>query len=298
MARRGDRIAPPADCEAALVVGGRQFDLTGKPTAACPQSLPGYGPEFQLVPHVASYSPLRILGGIISLGTSFPTGLLSGLAAHTFDNLRDPTPDLVRALIINRSDLMSFDKHLGWGTPCNENMLWNCAPGSVTLAFRAMLRPGALYYWNEIPIPRELIKGQELHGWVSLTTIHKPLCNEEGGPSYFATRVGAAIQYPNNKGKFDRLLGSKELEDTAEMKARLEGKWQPLRCDRRSFRGIGFNGSSFRVYARLYTRNIQQFGFRINNDIPPIETVFVVTFSDGSDSPQIFNSMVISLGHF
>jgi hypothetical protein len=35
---QGDRIAPPADCEAALVVGSRQFDLTGIPTTPCPVS--------------------------------------------------------------------------------------------------------------------------------------------------------------------------------------------------------------------------------------------------------------------
>lgn len=100
----GDCIAPPADCEAALVVGGRQFDANGRPTERCPSSLRGYGPDLRLVPHVCSYSPLRLLGGVLERGTSFPTGIISSLAAHSFENLRDPTPDLVKALIIDQCD--------------------------------------------------------------------------------------------------------------------------------------------------------------------------------------------------
>jgi hypothetical protein len=35
----------------------------------------------------------------------------------------------------------------------------------------------------------------------------------------------------------------------------------------------------------------------VNDEIPPVETVFVIIFSDGSGSSQIFNSMVVSLGN-
>jgi hypothetical protein len=197
----GNRIAPPADAEAALVVGGRLFDANGKPTGPCPE-LCGHGPEYQLVPQVISFSPLRILGGVISYGTSFPTGLISALAAHTFHNLKDPVPDLVRALVVNRTDLEGYHNKMGWGTPSSEHMPWNCAPGTVTLAFRTKLRTGIRYYWEGITIPRELIRDGKLYGHVSLTTAHHPLCNSEGGPSYISTRIGAAIQYPNLKGKF------------------------------------------------------------------------------------------------
>jgi hypothetical protein len=294
---QGDRIAPPADCEAALVVGGRQF-ANGELGDVCPHSLPGFGPEFQLVPHVTTFSPLRVLGGVVTRGTSYQTGLISSLAAHTFENLRDPTPDLVRALVINCTDLIRFDQGLGWGTPSIETMPWNCAPGSVTLAFRAQLQTGTLYYWNDIPLPAEMIKNGKLRGTVSLTTIHQPFCNEEGGPNYIATRVGAAIQYRNAKGQFESLAGSKELEDTPENTARSEFKWQPTRRICRRLRGVGFSGRSLRLYARLFARNVEQFGYRINADLPAVETVFVLTFSDGSKSPRIYNSMAVSLGTF
>jgi hypothetical protein len=295
---QGNRIAPPADCEAALVVGGRQFNGS-RLGDVCPQSLPGFGPEFQLVPHVTTYSPLRVLGGTVTRGTSFQAGLISAVAAHTFENLRDPTPDLVKALIINCTDLARFDPRLGWGTPCLNAMPWNCAPGSVTLAFRTQLKTGILYRWNDIPIPPEMVKAGKLRGFASLTTIHQPLCNEEGGPNYFATRVGAAIQYRNRKGDFDNLLGSREVEDTPEQTARAEEfKWQPTRRTCRTMYGVAFAGNTLRLYARLFARNVEQFGYRTTTELPPVETVFVLSFSDGSRSPQIYNSMAVSLGHF
>jgi hypothetical protein len=297
---QGNRIAPPADCEAALVVGGRQFNDRGELGDVCPQSLPGFGPEFQLVPHVTTYSPLRVLGGVVTRGTSFQTGLISALASHTFENLRDPTPDLVKALIINCADRGYYDQGLGWGTPCIETLPWNCAPGSVTLAFRTQLKPGILYYWNDIPIPPEMVSRGKIQGSISLTTIHQPFCNEEGGPNYFATRVGSALQYRTAKGQYMSLIGSKEVEDTPEKTARSEEfKWQPTRrLGRTIMRGIGFSGTSFRLYARLFARNVEQFGYRVNADLPPVETVFVMTFSDGSKSPRIYNSMAVSLGNY
>ena len=297
----GDCIAPPADCEAALVVGGRQFDAGGKPKDRCPESLRGYGPELRLIPHVCGYSPLRLLGGEVRRGTSFPTGLISSLAAHTFHNLKNPSPDFVKALLIDQCDLSKYDQDLGWGTPVSNLLPWNCASGTVKLAFRRSLAAGYNYYWENIPIPRSLIRGGKICGRVSLTTIHRPLCVEEGGPSYISTRVGAAVQYPDHNGDFKRLVGAKEKETTAELRARSEEyKWQPMRRDSRDFTrggGILCGGSVFRIYVRLFARNIEHFGHRGNVDIEPVDTVFVVTISDGSSSSQVYDSMVASLGN-
>jgi hypothetical protein len=80
-----------------------------------------------------------------------------------------------------------------------------------------------------------------------------------------------------------------------------EFKWQPFRRDCRDLTkrgGIGFSGNSFRIYARLFSRNIEQFGFRSNTELPDIDTVFLVTFSDGSNNAGLYNSMASSLGTF
>jgi len=141
-----------------------------------------------------------------------------------------------------------------------------------------------------------MIADGKIHGTVTLTTIHQPLCNEEGGPNYFATRVGSALQYLTPKGKPESLVGSQEIEDTPER--REEFKWQPTRRISRRIRGIGFTGRSLRLYARMFARNVEQFGYRANADLPETETVFVMTFSDGSKSPRIYNSMAVSLGNY
>jgi hypothetical protein len=103
-------------------------------------------------------------------------------------------------------------------------------------------------------------------------------------------------------GVYARLLGSKENEDTPELLARSEEfKWQPFRRDCRNFTkhgGIGFSGSSFRIYARLFARNIEQFGYTSNSELPDIETIFLVTFSDGSGTTRLYNTMASSLGNF
>ncbi|WP_426315480.1 S8 family peptidase [Methylobacterium fujisawaense] len=297
----GDCIAPPADCEAALVVGSRQFDNQGRATDKCPSSLPGPGPDLRLVPHVCSYSPLRLLGGSASRGTSYSTSIVSALAAHSFDKLRDPTPDVVKALIIDQCDLSEFSSDLGWGTPSADYYPWNCPPGSVRLVFRRSLTAGLRYYWEEIPIPPSLRNGTKIRGRVSLTTIHQPLCVDEGGPSYISTRVAAAVQYVNNQGVYSRLCGAKEKEDTAELAARThEFKWQPTQRVCRTFTqkgGILCGGNNFRLYARLFGRNMDQFGHLTNAEIPPVETVFVLTISDGRQDDSVYNSMVQALGN-
>ena len=88
------RLSPPADSEAAITVGGRQADAQGHPAGACPRCLTGPGPDGMLKPDVAWFSELRMIGGAVGAASSYPTALVSSLAAHTFANLREPTPDL------------------------------------------------------------------------------------------------------------------------------------------------------------------------------------------------------------
>jgi len=117
-----------------------------------------------LKPDVSWFSELRVIGGAVAKGSSFPTAVVSSLAAHTFANLKEPTPDLVKALLINATERYEHDPALGWGTPYQGHLPWACSPGTVTLAWKAKLEPGANYYWNDIPIPPELIRNGKLSG--------------------------------------------------------------------------------------------------------------------------------------
>lgn len=57
------------------------------------------------------------------------------------------------------------------------------------------------------------------------------------------------------------------------------------------------NGNNFRLYARLFARNMSHHGFNTNVEIPPVETVFVVTISDGTGNYGVYDSMVSALGN-
>lgn len=293
--------SPPADCEAAIVVGGRLADAKGNPTAGCPNCLQGPGPDGMLKPDVSWFSQLRMIGGVVATGSSYPTALVSSLAAHTFANLREPTPDLVKALLINTTDRAEHDPKLGWGTPYNGHMPWNCAPGAVTLAWRAQLEPGANYYWNEIPIPPELIRNGRLFGRASLTAILHPLISPFGGANYFASRLQTSLRYRVGD-EWQPLVGSMLESTLKERDARDElKKWHPVRRHYKDFAkrdGLKFDGEHLQLYARVFTRDLYQFGWNHHSSAGHQEVAFVLTLSSGDGHPSMYNSMIQALGNF
>lgn len=296
---QSSRLCAPADCEAGLTVGGRTFDGNFAPAGPCAVALRGPGPDGMLKPDLSWFSSLRMLGGSVDTGSSYPTGLVSGMAAHTFANLKDPSVDLVRGLIINATELERHDPALGWGTPFHRHLPWACAPGSVTLAWRARLKPGFAYYWNDIPIPPELIQRGKLRGTGRLTAILAPIVSELGGPNYFATRLQVALQYRDG-GKWKNLLGSMKEDKAPETHAREDlAKWHPVRrhiCD--FSRGRQFSGDTMRLHARVFTRDLFQFGIDSAQELDEQEAAFVLTLSDGSDREDIYNSMTQRLSTF
>ncbi|MBF0168947.1 MAG: S8 family peptidase [Alphaproteobacteria bacterium] len=293
------RICPPADCEAAIVVAGRQYTSSGKPGAACPISLPGPGPEGMLKPDVSWFSKLRVLGGLELQGTSFATPLVSTLAAHTFTNLREPTPDLVKALILNSAENESFCNFLGWGSPFHGHLPWTCAPGTVTLAWRSELRPGIEHYWDGIPVPSQMVQNGKIYGSATLTAILRPLLSEEGEGNYFASRLETTLQYRHN-GKMKNLLGSMKESQIREQEARDDlAKWHPVRRHSKTMKkGVSFSEPTMRLRARVYTRDLYQFSKERNADLDPQEVTFVLTLRDGSSNSEIYNSVAQQLGSF
>ena len=297
------RPSPPADCEAAIVVGGRQADDNGKPANACSTCLRGPGPGGMLKPDVSWFSKLRMHGGVIDIGSSYSTPLVSSLAAHTFNALRDPTPDLVKALLVNAAELEEHDRALGWGTPYNGNMPWGCSPGSVTLAWRAQLEPGSAYYWNDIPIPPELVRNGRLHGKARLTAVLNPVISPFGGANYFASRLETSLQYIEKPGAdWKSLLGPMKESTLFNNNLRDElKKWHPLRRHTADFskrEGRQFANNRLRLYARVFIRDLYQFGWKHHSQAGPQEVAFVLTLWSGQEHRSIYNSMVQELGAF
>ena len=291
-------LCPPADCEAALTVSGRKASPTGEPSASCSISLKGPAPSGMKKPDLSWFSQLRMIGGVTNIGSSYSAALISSLASHTFKNLKKPTPDLVRALMINGSDRQAHCNELGWGTPWAPDQLpWVCKEGTVTLAWVSKLRPGFAYYWNDIPVPTEMIKNGKLYGKASLTAIIKPIVSELGGANYFATRLQVSLQADSVKGKPVPLLGSMKESKEKEETARSElAKWSPIRRHANKFSGRGIDMNSMRLYARVYTRDLYQFNVESHHALDEQEVAFVLTFEGIDGGPDIYNSMSSRLG--
>lgn len=298
----GTRPEPPADCEAAIVVGGRQADANGGPADPCPRCLGGPGPDGMLRPDVSWFSQLRMLGGVTDVGSSYPTALVSSLAAHTFENLRNPTPDLVKALLVSAGELDEHHPRLGWGSPYHGTMPWSCAPGTVALTWTAQLQPGVAYYWTGIPIPPEMIHNGKLLGRATLTAVLKPVVSPFAETNYFATRLETSLQQPVKGGEWKSLLGSMMESTLPENDARENlKKWQPVRRHCRDFTkggGLVFSGNYLRLYARVYARDLYQFGWQTNSDVGAQEVAFVLTLRGPNDEPSIYNSTAQLLGTF
>jgi hypothetical protein len=288
------KLCPPADCEGALTVSGRTASAVGAPAAACSVSLKGPAPAGMKKPDLSWFSSLRMIGGVTNTGTSYSTTLISSLAAHTFSNLKKPTPDLVRALLINCAERDDHCHELGWGTPWTpESMPWVCKDGTVTLAWVSKLKAGSSYYWNDLPVPPEMMVNGKLSGRASLTAIIRPLVSGLGGVNYFATRLQVALQAKGPSGKVVNLLGSMQEAKIKEEDARKDlSKWSPIRRHAKPFSGRYIQPGSMRLNARIFTRDLYQFGLNDHHELPEQEVAFVLTFHAPDDAPSIYNSMV------
>ncbi len=296
------RLNPPADCEAALTVGGRIHEES-LPGAACSACLPGPGPEGLMKPEVSWFSTLRGLGGNQETGSSYATAIVSAVAAHTFHQLKAPTPDLVKALLINTADGSAYDSRLGWGSPCLKSPTpWECPEGSVTLIWTSSLRAGLWHYWEDIPIPPEFITDNKLKGSVALTAILRPKVSELGSANYFSTRLQVALQYTKPDGKPGNLAGSMKESTDREAQARAEhAKWNPIRHHSITIPGgKAFSGRNLRVCARVYGRDLYQFGMSSNSEIEESAVAFALTISapPGQGNASIYNSVATSLGNY
>ena len=301
----GNHVQPPADCEAALTVGGRLHDKDGSPGGQCPVSLKGPGPSSLLKPEVSNFSHVRAIGGAVIKGSSFSTAVTSPLAAHTMARLRDASPDLVKALLIHNSDGENFDPSIGFGTPNHATIPWECRAGFVTLQWTASLRPGAAFYW-ELPIPPSLRKNGKLKGEGILTAILNPhpMVTDYAGPNYFSVRLATALQFQRGvtaRGapKFSNLLGSLDTDKITEQAARaIDHKWSPLRHHRKPFQGVSFDGDTLRIYARLYARDLYLYEYTSAAEIPPMDTVFVLSIGTGEETDDVYNEIRDQLGTF
>lgn len=293
------RLCPPADCEAALTISGRQANHDGTAHTPCSFSLRGPAPGGMKKPELSWFSTLRVLGGDIDTGTSFSAPLISSISAHAFQNLKDASPDLVKALLINKAERYDHDLRLGWGSPWKkgDSLPWLCDVGTVTLVWTSKLQAGFAYYWNDIPLPPEMLVGDKIKGEITLTAILKPLVSELGGENYFSTRLQCALQSVGADGKVKNLLGSMKESKEKELQSRHElAKWSPVRHHGKVFSGVAVDNKKLRLYTRVFTRDLYQFGLATHHELDEQEVAFALTFKTHDNSPSVYNSMKQNLG--
>ena len=254
------RIAPPADCEAALVVAGRSQNVLGEVGGPCEISRTAFGPELMFKPDLSWFSTHRVIGGDVVRGSSFAAPLISRLAAYCFRRVRDPSPDLVRALVLNTADLGrgKFDERLGYGTPLLFPEPWNCPSNTAIMSWTRSMAAGQVYRWPDIAVPPSMMRYGRLVGRVRLIAILDPIV-ERAGDEYFSTRIRTNLRhFHSTKRKWEGFLGTVK-PDTYEHNARRnEQKWQPVQLVEKTYterNGPLLGSDRLQVDGQIYWRH-------------------------------------------
>jgi hypothetical protein len=75
-------------------------------------------------------------------------------------------------------------------------------------------------------------------------------------------------------------------------------KWSPIRQHQKSFQRVGFDGDILRIRARIYARDLYLYGYSGNQEIPEMETVFVLSLGTGDENDDVYNELRDQLGAF
>jgi hypothetical protein len=288
------RIAPPADCEAGLVVAGRQANDKGEVHNACSKSRIGLGPDEMLKPDVSWFSTVKVNGGNTVNGTSYAAPLVASLAAHTWQKLKNPTPDLVKALLVNNCDLTKYDQQLGWGSPVEVEHPWECEPGTVCIAWSSKLKAGLEHYWDDIAIPPSMFDKNFLKGKISLTAILDPgYLNFVGLGNYCMTRLEVALQDAgmHEDDESSNVLGSMNKKLKEYQARKIDHKWSPVRRHTGSFRKRALSSNKLRLRARIYARDLWQLGLHMSA-LPELDVAFVLKFQSPNNDPSTYSAFV------
>lgn len=252
-----ERIAPPADCDSALVVAGRSHDMFGQVDDACHVSRSGFGPDVMFKPDLSWFSRHRIPGGNEETGSSFAAPLVSRLAAHCFANLNEPTPDLVRGLLLNAADQPAgkFCRFRGYGSPIRIPEPWNCPENTVILSWKAEMQAGMEYRWPNIAIPPSMLRNGKLAGRIRLIAILDPTI-QRLGDEYFSSRVQVSIGWRDAiSSKWKNLLGVDKPETYEHVARKDEQKWQPVQFFDKVFKRTKVDVDQLAVRAQIYWRH-------------------------------------------
>lgn len=297
-------LQPPADCEAAITVGGRLSNDDGNPDGTCDKSCSGPGPSGMLKPELSNFSYVRDASGQPVLGSSFSAALTSPIAAHAMSRLRDASPDIVKALLIHSADLKKFDPNLGFGTPSTNPFPWECEQGVATLVWKSRLRHGTPFDW-EFSIPQSMLKKKKLKGNCAFTAILNPypLISEDAGLNYFGVRAQAGFQVQrrtdvNGSTENYNLTETNKVMVTEQRLREQYHKWSPIKHRKRSFNlDIPHGCNGFRVHARIFVRDKFLLDRFKAEEIDSFELAFALSIGTGDKNDDVYSELVSILGN-
>jgi hypothetical protein len=109
----------------------------------------------------------------------------------------------------------------------------------------------------------------------------------------------AAVPAKRGAAKFHNLLGSLDTDKITEEEARaIDHKWSPVRHHKNDFQSVSFDGDMLRIYARVYARDLYFYGYTDADEVPELETVFVLSLGTGDEDDDVYNELRDQLGAF
>jgi len=131
------------------------------------------------------------------------------------------------------------------------------------------------------------------------------MVSDLAGTNYFGVRLETALQYArgrkdNGLPKYHNLLGSVSTGRLTEQQERdLHHKWSPVRHHQKSFpNGRQFDGNNFWIYARAFSRGLHLYRKHHQNEVPELESVFVLTIGTGDPADDLYQEAREELASF
>lgn len=309
-----DRISCPGESVRSLTVGSiSHINAADALTAIghpAPYSRSGPGPVFTPKPDIthvgggvhapwnAGQASLLVLGPTdqlhYSFGTSYAAPLASSMAAHAWRAIAgrpglDPSPSLVKALMIHAAQLSSPDydayhrRYLGAGRPDDVLKALYDSNDSFTLVFQANLVPGNMR-WRKAnyPMPDVLMDGDKFRGEIIITAAYAPPLDPNAGSEY----VRANIELSFGLIHGETIKGMVPM-DSDEGRSGYEAaqitcgsKWSPVKVHRNSFpRGV--TGEQWGLQATALLRAYEP------ALIEPLPVHIIVTVRSLDGDPQV-----------
>lgn len=320
-----DRVQPPADSIASLVVGSvahlespSSRVRAGQPS---PFSRRGPGGAYHIKPELAGYGgncdgngncvqigvlSLDATGHIAeSIGTSYSTPPVASLSASIHQELSVgadvPAPGLVKALQVHGAFLKAGSpdrtlmQYMGVGVPASPKELLSCTPSSATCIFQITVASSPLFVRRGFPIPACLVHDGRLAAEMFMTLYYVPPTDRGYAAEYCRTNVSASLgtvkKSKDEKGKVVE-VHSKELPGVPEDYA--DG-WEADLIE------SGLKWSPLKLYYRHFKKKPvnQDWQLQLTFQSRPEfkssrkqDVYLIFTVRDPHKSPEVYNQMV------